>query len=191
MVNNTFFCGVTNSEHTFNIDFTRTLRTMQTLQSSWTAQSRGASALHHLFSKVKTFSAHKSHCTLKGLLGVAPHGAVTFISPLYAGSISDEQIMREFGILSLLRPPGMAIMVDRGFLVDDIVPCKIYRPVCEVRDTQAIARLKAFPHSAMRKSEANHPRMLLSHRARNECSPSANSHLHARWRRPTMHFCFM
>ncbi len=24
--NNTFFCGVTNSEHTFNIDFTRTLR---------------------------------------------------------------------------------------------------------------------------------------------------------------------
>ncbi len=132
---------------------------------------------------------------------MAPHGAVTFISPLYAGSISDEQIMREFGILSLLRPPGMAIMVDRGFLVDDLVPCKIYRPAflsgrsqmsaCEVRDTQAIARLKAFPHSAMRKSEANHPRMLLSHRARNECSPSANSHLHARWRRPTMHFCFM
>ncbi len=25
VVNNTFFCGVTNSEHTFNIDFTRTL----------------------------------------------------------------------------------------------------------------------------------------------------------------------
>ncbi len=41
--------------------------------------------------------------------------------------------------------------------------------------------------SAMRKSEANRRRMLLSHRARNDCSPSANSHLHARWR-PTMHF---
>ncbi len=133
---------------------------------------------------------------------MATHGAVTFISPLHAGSISDEQIIREFGILSLLRPPGMAIMVDRGFLVDDIVvPSKIYRPAflsgrsqmsaCEVRDTQAIACLKAFPHSAMRKSEANHPRMLLSHRARNECSPSANSRLHARWRRPTMHFSFM
>ncbi len=25
VVNNTFFCGVTNSEHIFNIDFTRTL----------------------------------------------------------------------------------------------------------------------------------------------------------------------
>ncbi len=27
MVNNTFFCGVANSEHTFNIDFTQTLNT--------------------------------------------------------------------------------------------------------------------------------------------------------------------
>ncbi len=88
-------------------------------------------------------------------------GAVTFISPLYAGSISDKQIIREFGILSLLRPPGMAIMVDRGFLVDDLVPSKIYRPAflsgrsqmsaCEVRDTQAIACLKAFSHSAYEK----------------------------------------
>ncbi len=68
VVNNTFFCGVTNSEHTFNIDFTRTLRTMQTLQSSWTAQSRGASALHHLFSKVK-HSQHTSPTVLsKGCL---------------------------------------------------------------------------------------------------------------------------
>ncbi len=67
----------------------------------------------------ETFSTYESHCTLKGLLGVAPHGAVTFISPLYAGSISDKQIMRESGILSLLRP-GMAIMVDRGFFVDTL-----------------------------------------------------------------------
>ncbi len=31
------------------------------------------------------------------------------------------------GIVSLLKP-GMAIMVDKGFLVDDCVPCKVYRP---------------------------------------------------------------
>uniref|UniRef100_A0A3B3HE24 THAP-type domain-containing protein n=2 Tax=Oryzias latipes TaxID=8090 RepID=A0A3B3HE24_ORYLA len=106
------------------------------------------------------FSAYKSHCTLKGLLGVAPHGAVTFISQLYAGSISDKQITRESGILSLLRP-GMAIMVDRGFLVDDLVPCKIYRPAflsgrsqmsaCEVRETQAIARLRVHVERLIRR----------------------------------------
>lgn len=99
----------------------------------------------------EVFSSYKFHCTLKGLLGVAPHGAVTFISPLYAGSISDKQIMRESGILSLLKP-GMAIMVDRGFLVDYFVPCKVYRPAflsgrsqlstCEVRETQAIAHFR-------------------------------------------------
>ncbi len=31
------------------------------------------------------------------------------------------------GIVSLLKH-GMAIMVDKGFLVDDCVPCKVYRP---------------------------------------------------------------
>ncbi|XP_041639267.1 uncharacterized protein LOC121507149 [Cheilinus undulatus] len=95
----------------------------------------------------EVFSSYKSHCTLKGLLGVAPHGAVTFISPLHAGSTSDKQIMWESGILSLLKP-GMAVMVDKGFLVDDFVPCKIYRPAflsgrsqkpaCEVTEPQAI-----------------------------------------------------
>ncbi len=30
----------------------------------------------------ETFPTYKSLCTLKGLLGVAPHGAITFISPL-------------------------------------------------------------------------------------------------------------
>ncbi|XP_041640500.1 uncharacterized protein LOC121508068 [Cheilinus undulatus] len=69
----------------------------------------------------------KSQCTLKGLFGVAPHGAVTFISPLYAGSISNKQIIRESGILSLLRP-GMAIMVNKGLLVDDNELKNIYRP---------------------------------------------------------------
>ncbi|KAK0131116.1 hypothetical protein N1851_034191 [Merluccius polli] len=99
----------------------------------------------------EVFSSYKSHCTLKGLIGIAPHGAVTFISALYAGSISDKQITRESGLLTLLKP-GMAVMVDRGFLIEDIVPCKIYRPpflsgrsqmsAGEVRETQAIARLR-------------------------------------------------
>ncbi|XP_060917346.1 uncharacterized protein ftr97 isoform X2 [Labrus mixtus] len=112
----------------------------------------------HLQSEV--YSAYKSNCTLKGLLGVAPHGAVTFISPLYAGSISDKQITRESGILSLLKP-GMAIMVDRGFLVDDFVPCKIYRPAflsgrsqmsaSEARETQAIARVRVHVERLIRR----------------------------------------
>ncbi|XP_033467959.2 uncharacterized protein LOC117247480 [Epinephelus lanceolatus] len=99
----------------------------------------------------EVFSSYKSHHTLKGLIGIAPHGAVTFVSPLCPGSISDKQILRQSGIGSLLTPE-MAIMVDRGFLVDDVVPCKIYKPAflsgkdktpaSEVRETQATAHLR-------------------------------------------------
>jgi len=103
------------------------------------------------FLQTKVSSAYKSCYTMKGLFGVAPHGAVTFISPLYAGSISDKQMLLNSGILSLLSP-GMAIMAGHGFLTDDVVPCKIYWPAflsgrsqrsdCEVSETQAIARLR-------------------------------------------------
>uniref|UniRef100_A0AAQ6A106 DDE Tnp4 domain-containing protein n=2 Tax=Amphiprion ocellaris TaxID=80972 RepID=A0AAQ6A106_AMPOC len=68
-----------------------------------------------------------SRCTLKGLFGVAPHGAVTFISQLFAGSVGDDHLIRESGILTLLRP-GMGVMVDQGFPVDDLARCKIYMP---------------------------------------------------------------
>ena len=38
------------------------------------------------------YSSYKSSCTLKCLLGIAPHGAVTFVSPLYTGCMSDVEI---------------------------------------------------------------------------------------------------
>ncbi|KAL6470608.1 hypothetical protein MHYP_G00217270 [Metynnis hypsauchen] len=76
----------------------------------------------------EVFSNYKSHCTFKALTGMAPHGAITFVSGLFAGSISDREMFRQSGIIPLLTP-DMAIMVDKGFLVDDLVPCKIHRPV--------------------------------------------------------------
>ncbi|XP_023685266.2 uncharacterized protein [Paramormyrops kingsleyae] len=108
----------------------------------------------------EVFSSYKSHCTLKGLIGIVPHGAVTFVSSLYAGSVSDKQITRECGLLTLLKP-GMAVMADRGFLIDDMVPCKIYRPAflsgrsqmsaCEVKETQDIARLRVHVERLIRR----------------------------------------
>ncbi|KAG5261263.1 hypothetical protein AALO_G00301880 [Alosa alosa] len=93
----------------------------------------------------EVFSTYKSHCTLKGLIGIAPHGAVTFVSSLYAGSISDKQITKESGIINLLKP-DMAVMVDRGFLIEDIVPCKIYRPAFPLgRSQMSAAEVRGDP----------------------------------------------
>ena len=36
-------------------------------------------------SQSATFSNYKHHCTAKGLVGIAPGGAVTFVSDLYGG----------------------------------------------------------------------------------------------------------
>ncbi|XP_056311183.1 uncharacterized protein LOC130222679 [Danio aesculapii] len=69
--------------------------------------------------RMEIFSNYKSTTTFKRLLGVAPCGAVTFISRLYTGSISDKEITRRSGILSLLEP-GDEVMSDKGFTIDMI-----------------------------------------------------------------------
>lgn len=39
------------------------------------------------------FSSYKHHTTLKGLVGISPGGAITFVSQLYSGSIFDKEIL--------------------------------------------------------------------------------------------------
>ncbi len=86
----------------------------------------------------EVFSSYKSHCTFKGLIGMAPHGAVTFVSSLYAGSISDKELLKQSGIVSLLKP-GMAIMVDKGFLVDDCVPLQSLQTCLPFEEETAVS----------------------------------------------------
>ncbi|KAA8583283.1 hypothetical protein FQN60_015829 [Etheostoma spectabile] len=59
----------------------------------------------------EVFSTYKSHCTFKGLIGMAPHTAVTFVKSLYEGTISAKEILKQSGIVTLLNP-SMPIMVD-------------------------------------------------------------------------------
>jgi len=61
-----------------------------------------------------TYSSYKHHNTFKGLVGISPTGAITFISHLYAGSVSDQALTHDCGILELIEP-GDSIMADKGF----------------------------------------------------------------------------
>lgn len=69
----------------------------------------------------ETFSTYKSHTTFKGLIGIAPSGHITFISQLYAGSISDRELTVRSGLLSLPFSRGDVVMADKGFTISDLL----------------------------------------------------------------------
>lgn len=69
-----------------------------------------------------TWSNYKHHNTVKFLIGCTPNGCISFISPLYVGSISDVELTRVSGLLTHLEDkPGISIMADRGFTIKDIL----------------------------------------------------------------------
>ena len=66
-----------------------------------------------------TFSNYKNNNTFKGLIGISPSGAITFVSSLFSGSISDKELTRQSGLLALLD----SIMADRGLDIEaDLIP---------------------------------------------------------------------
>lgn len=66
------------------------------------------------------YSSYKSHHTYKCLIGVAPNGAIVYVSNLYEGSISDRAIVEKCGFLEYINP-GDLVLADRGFLIEDFL----------------------------------------------------------------------
>lgn len=97
-----------------------------------------------------TFSTYKNHNTLKALIGITPSGAISFISSLFGGCISDRELTIKSGILEKLET-GDSIMADKGFLIADLLhplgvalnipPLKLYSQFDEAQmvETRRIA----------------------------------------------------
>ena len=78
-----------------------------------------------LFMQSSTWSNYKHHNTAKALIGCTPNGAVTFVSKLYVGSISDVELTRVSGYLDTMNGKrGASVMADRGFTVRDLLQDK-------------------------------------------------------------------
>ena len=67
-----------------------------------------------------TWSAYKGQDTGKGLIGISPTLSPVFASDIYPGRISDEEIVRQSGILKLAYH-GDRWLADKGFLIQDIL----------------------------------------------------------------------
>ncbi|XP_065645285.1 uncharacterized protein LOC136075776 [Hydra vulgaris] len=61
-----------------------------------------------------------TRCIIDWLLGISPSGAITFISQLYDGAISDKKIVVRSGFLKKeLCNKNDSVMADRGFTISD------------------------------------------------------------------------
>ena len=114
------------------------------------------------------FSSYKHHTTLKGLVGISPGGAVTFISQLYTGNISDREIVVRNGFLNLPFQSNDSVMADKGFPIQDLLPLgvslslppflggSVQMPADDVVKTQEIASLRIHIERAINKIKNFH-----------------------------------
>ena len=109
------------------------------------------------------FSNYKNHTTLKGLIGISPGVAITFISQLYTGSVSDREIVKRSGFLGLPFDEHHSVMADKGFTIQDLLPLSVslnlppflgslsQMPDKDVLKTQEIASLRIHVECAINK----------------------------------------
>ena len=106
------------------------------------------------------YSKYKGKNTFKCLLGIVPHGAVTFVSSLYTGCISDVEITKLSCLLDLLEA-GDDVMADKGFTLRKIlseryVTLNIPPFLSEIRETEQIARLRKHVERMNKRIKENH-----------------------------------
>ena len=73
-----------------------------------------------LLARAQTHSSYKHHNTAKYLIGITPHGIVSFISNGWGGRVSDKNLTENCGLLNKLLP-GDTVLADRGFDIKDNV----------------------------------------------------------------------
>ena len=116
----------------------------------------------------KCYSTYKSSHTWKGLVGIAPHGALTFVSSLYTGCMSDVEVTKLSGLIDLLEE-GDSIMADKGFVLNKVLEntsISINTPPFlssqgqfskqEVEQTQIIAKLRIHIERHIRRVKEYH-----------------------------------
>ncbi|XP_037498663.1 uncharacterized protein LOC119372258 [Rhipicephalus sanguineus] len=115
-----------------------------------------------------TYSAYKSTNTFKGLVGTTPNGLVSYVSELFAGSMSDRECVIQSGFLNLEFGQGDVVMADKGFRIDDLLeekgvdlnlPPFLHEgklPKVKVDETREIASLRIHAERSINRIKSFH-----------------------------------
>jgi len=90
-----------------------------------------------------THNNYKHYHTLKTLVGVAPNSVVTFCSNLYPGSTSDKIVTLHSGLFAQLEE-GDLVLVDKGFLIRDILPTGVDLNIPPFLDTPKFTKEQIY-----------------------------------------------
>ena len=71
-----------------------------------------------LEARAQTYSNYKKHNTVKVPIGIAPTGAICYISKAWGGCVSNKVITQKSGFLDHVSF-GDCIVADRGFNIDE------------------------------------------------------------------------
>ncbi|XP_051164805.1 uncharacterized protein LOC127283766 [Leptopilina boulardi] len=73
----------------------------------------------NLCCQINCYSHYKGGYTIKFMTGVTPAGTLSYVSKVYGGRASDKAIFSQSFLVDHL-PKGSSVMVDKGFLIDDL-----------------------------------------------------------------------
>ncbi|XP_040066111.2 uncharacterized protein LOC120839814 [Ixodes scapularis] len=93
----------------------------------------------NLESQLLTYSHYKGTHTAKVLVCETPGGLISYVSPAFCGRSSDTHITKESGLLEKCLPFIDSVMVDKGFLIDELCcehKVKLVRPPFLRKNTQ-------------------------------------------------------
>ena len=97
-----------------------------------------------------TWSNYKQSNTFKLLVDNMPSGAITFLSKLYSGSISDQHITQKSGLVDLIEEEEDDVMADRGFNIRHLLltkHCTLNIPSfshCKAMSSKALKRSRSI-----------------------------------------------
>ncbi|XP_037515755.2 uncharacterized protein LOC119392906 [Rhipicephalus sanguineus] len=116
-----------------------------------------------LKSRILTYSHYKRTYTAKVLVSETPGGLISYVSAAYGGKASDSFITKDTGLLETCIPAVDAVMVDKGFLIQELCKeknIKMIRPPFlkqpqltteEAVTNQAVARARVHVERAIQR----------------------------------------